>query len=206
MQDRHGAVPVALVDRGCQVGQAVGCQLDVEIAEGAGRLPGLSGFGRLLGADARQCAEHVGGIRIDGTQHFLAVLVGQEHRACRAYVVQRGQVGDLTLAVGWIKRQRAAGPKLLPEPRVRFPLASHFSLVSGAQMRDRADQGELFPGAGVLYFQDRVTVVLGAESDAQDLDRSRVLPVTVVEQSGAIHTPKLPLPTPVKAWFAASMI
>ena len=70
------------------------------------------------------------------------MLVDQPLRPGRADVAQRGEVGDLALAVGGIERQRSLRSQLAPVAAVGLPLAADFGAVAGAEVGDRADQGE----------------------------------------------------------------
>ena len=149
-------------------------QLHVEVADGAAGVPGFGRRRGLVGADPAQRGEdplRVGGDRL---QHPLAVLVDQPLGPRRADVAQRGQVGDLTLAVGGVERQRPLGAQLAAVAGVGLPLAADFGAVAGAEVGDRADQGEALAGLGLLHLEHRVAVVLGAEDDAEHLDRRRV--------------------------------
>ncbi len=127
------------VDRRRQVRQPMWRQLHVEVAD---RAAGVPGFGRrrgLVDADPAQRAEDplwVGGDRLHDP---LAVLVDQPFGPGRADVPQRGQVGDLALAVGRIQRQRPLGPQLAPVAGVGLPLAADFGAVAGAEVGDRSD-------------------------------------------------------------------
>ena len=102
------------------------------------------------------------------------MLVDQPLGPGGADVAQRGQVGDLALAVGGVERQRPLGPQLAPVARVGLPLAADFGPVAGAEVGDRADQGEALARVRVLHLEHRVAVVLGAEDDAEHLDRAGV--------------------------------
>ena len=149
-------------------------QLHVEVADGAAGVPGFGRRGRLVGADPAQSAEHrlrVGG---DRPQDLLAVLVDQPLCPRRADVAQRGQVGDLALAVGGVQRQCPLGAQLAPVAGVGLPLAADFRPVSGSQVGDRADQGEALAGLRLLYLEHGVAVVLGAEDHPEHLDRPGV--------------------------------
>ena len=119
------------------------------------------------------------------------MLVDQPLGPGRADVAQRGQVGDLALAVGGVERQRALGAQLAAVAGVGLPLAADFGPVAGAEVGDRADQGEALARLGVLHLEHRVAVVLGAEDDAEHLDRAGVGGrVGVEEGRGAVHTLK----------------
>ena len=108
----------------------------------------------------------------DRAEHPLAVLVDQALGPGRADVAQRGQVGDLALAVGGVERQRPLGAQLAAVARVGLPLAADFGPVAGAEVGDRADQREALAGLGVLDLEHRVAVVLGAEDHPEHLDRA----------------------------------
>ena len=105
-------------------------------------------------------------------QHPLAVLVDQPLGPGRPDVAQRRQVGDPALAVGGVERQRAAGPQLAPVARVGLPVAADLGPVAGVQVGDGADQGEALARLGVLHLEHGIAVVLGAEDDAEHLDRA----------------------------------
>ena len=70
------------------------------------------------------------------------MLVDQALGPRLADVAQRGQVGDLALAVGRVERQRPLGPQLAAVAGVGLPLAADFGAVAGVEVGDRADQGE----------------------------------------------------------------
>ena len=116
-------------------------------------------------------ALRVGGDRL---QHALAVLVDQPFGPGGADVAQRGEVGDLPLAVGGVERQRSLCAQLAPVAGVGLPLAADFGPVAGAEVGDRPDQGEALAGLGLLHLEHRVAVVLGAEDHPEHLDRRRV--------------------------------
>ncbi len=192
VQDRHRALAVAGVDRRRQVGQAMRGELDVEVADGAAGVPGLGRGRGLAGADPAQGAEHPLRVGGDRSQHPLAVLVEKPLGAGRADVAQGGEVGEPALAVGGVQRQRPAGPQLAPVAAVGLPVAAHLGAVAGAEMGDRADQGEALAQLEVLNLQHRVAVVGGPEDDAEHLDRARVRGRVDVEEGGrAVHSSKL---------------
>jgi len=101
------------------------------------------------------------------------VLVEEALGAGRPDVAQRGQVGDPPGAVGRVKRQRTARLQLASVSRVGLPVAAHLGTLAGAQVGDRADQREALARLGVLHLEHGVAVVLGAEDDAEHLDRPR---------------------------------
>ena len=106
VQDRHRVLAEAGVDRRRQVGQPVRGELDVQVADRARGVPGLGRRRGLLGADPAQRGEDASRVGGDRPQHALAVLVDQPFGPGRADVAQRGEVGDLPLAVGGVERQR----------------------------------------------------------------------------------------------------
>ena len=174
VQDPHRLGAVAGVDRGREVGEAVRRELDVKVADRAAGVPALRrGFG-LAGAYPAQGGEDRGRVGGDRLQHRLAVAVGQPLGAGGADVAQRGQVGDLPVAVGGVKRLRAAGPKLRPVARVLLPLAAHLGTLAGAQVPERPDHRELVAGVLVGHRQHRVAVLLGAEELAPHPDGAGV--------------------------------
>jgi len=123
------------------------------------------------------------------------VLVDQPLGPRRADVTQRGQVGDLALAVGGVERQCPLRPQLAAVAVVGLPLAAYFGPISGGQMSHRADQREAVAAARLLHVEHRVAVVLGPEDDTEHLDRARVGGRVGVEEGGcAVHTPKLAVP------------
>ena len=89
------------------------------------------------------------------------MLVDQPLGPGGADVAQRGQVGDLALAVGGVERQRSLGAQLAPVAAVGLPLAADFGPVAGAEVGDRPDQREALAGVGLLHLEHRVAVVLG---------------------------------------------
>ena len=190
MQDGRGALAVAGVDRRRQVGEAVGGELDVELAHGAALVPGGGRRRGLVAADSAQGLEGPLWVGGDHLQDRLAVLVDQPFGARLTDVAQAGQVGDLALAVGGVERQRPDRPQLAPVARVGLPLAAHFGAVAGAEVGDRADQREALAeaGAGLLHLEHGVAVVLGFEDDAEHLDRAAVGGgVGVEERGGRAH-------------------
>ena len=142
VQDRRRAVAEAGVDRGGEVGEAVRRELHVEVADRARGLPGLGRRRGLLAAHPAQGAEDARRVGGDRAEHRLAVLLDQALGPGRADVAQRGQVGDPPGAVGRVERQRAAGTQLAAVARVGLPLAADLGPVAGAEVGDRADQGE----------------------------------------------------------------
>ena len=149
-------------------------ELDVEVADGAAGVPGFGRRRGLVGADPPQRAEDALWVGGDLLQDALAVLVDQPFGPGGADVAQRGEVGDLPLAVGGVERQRSLGPQLAPVAAVGLPLAADFGPVAGAEVGDRPDQCEALSGAGLLHLEHRVAVVLGPEDDPDHLDRARV--------------------------------
>ena len=113
------------------------------------------------------------------------MLVDEPLGAGRADVAQRGQVGDLPGAVGGVERQGALGAQLAPVAGVGLPLAADFRPVADAEVGDRADQREALARLGVLDLEHRVAVVLGAEDDAEHLDRGRVPGASVSKRVAA---------------------
>ena len=135
-------------------------------------MPGIGRRRGLLGADPAQRAEDACGIGGDRPQNPLAVLVDQPLGPGRPDVAQRRQVGDVALAVGGVERQRALGPQLAPVARVGLPLAADFGPFAGVEVGDRPDQREALARLGLLHLEHGVAVVLGAEDDAEHLDRA----------------------------------
>ena len=191
VQDRHRALAEAGVDRRRQVGEAVRGELDVQVADRARGVPGVGRGGGLRGADPAQGGEDAVGVGGDRPEHALAVLVDQPLGPGRADVAQRGQVGDLPRAVGGVERQRPARLQLPPVARVGLPVAADFGPVAGVQVGDRADQREALARLGVLHLEHRVAVVLGAEDDAQHLDRAAERGGVGIEEGRSVaHLPQ----------------
>jgi hypothetical protein len=192
VQHRGRAVAEAGVDRRRQVRQPVRGELDVQVADRPRGVPGLGRRRGLVGADPAQRAEDTHRVGGDRPQHALAVLVDQPLGAGRADVAQRGQVGDPALAVGGVERQRPARLQLPPVARVRLPVAAHFGPLPRAQVGDRTDQRESLARLDVLHLQHGIPVVLGAEDDAEYLDRAGEGRRVGVEEGGRVaHPPKL---------------
>ena len=182
MQDHGRPVAEAVVDRGGEMGEAVGRELHVEVADRPRRLPGLGGGRRLLAAHPAQGAEDPGRVGGDRAEHRLAVLLDQALGPRRADVPQRGQVGDAAGAIGGVERQRAAGAELAAVAGVGLPLAADLGAVAGAEVGHRADEGEALRGLDVLDLEHRVAVVLGGKDHGDHLDRRRVVGRLSLEQ------------------------
>ncbi len=120
-------------------------ELHVEVADRAAGVPGVGRGGGLAFVDPAQRAEGARWVGGDRLQHALAVLVDQALGPGRADVAQRGQVGDLALAVGGVERQRPLGSQLAPVAVVGLPVATDFGPVALVEVGDGPDQAKPSP-------------------------------------------------------------
>ena len=192
VEDRHRPIAEAAVDRCRQVGEPVGGEFDVEVADRPRRVPGVGRRRGLLGADPPQRAEDAGRVGGDRPQNPLAVLVDQPLGPGRPDVAKRRQVGDAALAIGRVERQGAPRLQLPPVARVGLPVAADLGPFAGVQVGDGTDQREALARIGVLHLEHGIAVVLGAEDDAQHLDRAgECRRIGVEEGRDRVHRSKL---------------
>ena len=100
--------------------------------------------------------------------------VGEAFGAGLADVAQRGEVADVSLAVGRVHRLGAPRLQLSPVALVGRPLAADLGAFADREVGDGSDHDHLLAGVGVLDPQYRVAAVLGAIGDREDFDRARV--------------------------------
>ena len=170
VQDAHRLGPVAGVDRRREVGEPVGGEVDVEVADGPARVPGLRGGLGLALADPAQRTEGADRIGGDRVEHGGAVVIAQALGPGRPDVAQRGQIGDLPLPVGRVDRLRPERLHLGAVARVLLPLAAHLRPLARPQVAHGPDQDQLVAGLLVEHLEHRVAVVLGAEDLVADRD------------------------------------
>ena len=146
-------VAVGLVDPWRQVGQAVGCEQQVEAARGAQLVPGPSGLADRGPFEARSFERRVG-IVVDGVEHEAgAVAIDKPGGALGPDAVDPDQVRNDRVGVGVRGRQRVrlGGLHLRAVAAVLHPRADDAGALALLEVDQRADQRDRRPvGTGRL--------------------------------------------------------
>ena len=93
------------------------------------------------------------------------MVLDQPLRASRPDVAQRGEVGDLPVAVGGVQRQRPLSAELAPVAGVRLPVPADLGALRPApRWATGPTEGKALVRVGVAYLEHRVAVLLAAKT------------------------------------------